>query len=156
VVILAKIGMENIIQSWSCFLPGQADKLDKYFKLVEEEFKKRKTGLKTDYEKVGALLGKKKTFLKIFYDNNNWCAYFGAEDLGTDLTVTWDLYAKNINKGAERIGLFKSDFIEINSIKSFASTTHDCAVEATEKLFDEGNLDKKNLNRRSSGDLGPI
>ena len=156
-VILAKIGMENIIQSWSCFLPGQAGKKDRFFDLIQSEISKRKNGLRSDTENIGALFGRKRTFLTVPYgDNNNWRAYFGFEDMGTDLVVTWDLYSKNPMKGGERIGLFTSDFIEINTIKTFASVTHDCAVMAVETLFEEANLDKKNINRNSSGALGPI
>jgi hypothetical protein len=154
-ISLAKIGMENILQSWSCFAPGQGAKLDEYFNLLLAETNRRNTGLKNYWENIGALLGRKRKFLQTVY-NPNWCAYFGAEDLGTDLVVTWDLYSKNPMKGQEKIGLFKSDFIEINSIKTFASVSQDCAVVAIERLFDEAGLDKKDINRKSSGALGPL
>lgn len=155
IVVATKVASENIIQSWGCYLPGQAEKIDQYFELIEDEITKRDNGLDVEYEELGARLGTKTTFLKIPWDDN-WCAYYGAEGLGIDLGVTWNLYCKNPLKGMERIGLLVSDFLETNGIKLFASVTLDCAIEAANALVEDTDLDSSRINRESSGAFGPL
>jgi hypothetical protein len=46
--------------------------------------------------------------------------------------------------------MFKSDFIQIERLRAFASLVKDCVIEAVEKIYKEENLDKKKLFRQSS------
>lgn len=160
---MANIMMEEILQSWSCLLPDMANSSDKYFQFVKEEVAKRKTGFDVGKETIGGLFGRKQEYFTI--SMGRYTAYIGAEPMGTDLTVSWDLHdAKatkarilpTANPGAPAARLFSTAFNETALLRAFASVTHDCALVAAEKMADGTNFDKSKMQRKSSGALGPI
>jgi len=153
---MAKVRVENIMQTWDTHIPGQWQKVDKYFDIVNEEFQKKKTGLNASWENVGSMLGSKKKFLSIGW--GRYRCYIGANAFGTDLVCTWDLYDPNFvrSNDGKFSGLFKSEFNEMTDLKAFTATILSCAITAADKIFDEANLDKKGLKQNSSGSLGPV
>lgn len=150
--------LDNIMQSWEVHIPGMAPNIEVFYATLIEQWNFKQTNLEMVWENVGGLFGKKKRMMKIEW--NSYCCYIGAEAFGIDLFCTWQLYHPNYSaqETADNtiVGLFISDFNEINEVKAFASVCRDCAVKAAEKLFDQSEQDKTNLKRPSSGVLGPL
>jgi hypothetical protein len=162
-----KIDPEKVFQSWIALLPGGSDKEERFYDLVQDEFIKRNAGLSWDFETVGSLFGKKQEYLRVSGSESGFFCLVGTQKMGKDLFVSWHCYTtKNIGKmipqnvgQAVVIGIanmFKSDFVQIERLRAFASLVKNCVVEAVEKLYEEERWDKKKLNRMSSGVLGPI
>ncbi len=156
---MAKVLVSNIIDTWSTLVPGQAEKRKEFFSLFIDEFEKKGTGLECESEKMGSLLGEKKKYCAIRH--GDYVCFVGAEKFGTDLHVNWNLYhpKAHVPDGIAS-SIWRSftgaSFNELNEAKAFASVVHDSAVVAAEKLYDQADIDKKKLNRKSSGALGPI
>lgn len=155
---MAKVKLENIMQSWEVHIPGMGSQIEDFYHTLIEEWEGKKTGIDALWESVGGLFGRKKRMMKIEW--NQYRCYIGAEVFGTDLFCTWQLYHPDFStqEAFDHTlgGLFRSDFNEINEIKTFAAVSRDCAVKAAEKLFDQTEQDRTNLRRPSSGVLGPL
>lgn len=167
---MSQIKPENVMQSWSCHLVGQADMKKKFFEMVSDEMEARGLKFKNGLMDVGGMLGKKKEYFAVMFKNEDFCCLIGRQKLGKDLFVTWDLYSKKpiephlvfnfmrpfLAAGRGYKWLFKSDYNEMTELKAFSSAIKDCTISATEKIFEKANLDKSQINRQSSGMFGPM
>lgn len=154
---MAKVKYENIMQDWDAHIPGMGTKIEDFYNSLIEAWNEKQTGLQADWENVGGLFGKKKRMMKIKWDR--FCCYIGSEAFGTDLCCTWQLYDPKFSAGGKDntlVGLFKSDFNEINEIRAFAAVCLDCAQKAVDKICEDNNLDKSKIKKQSSGALGPL
>lgn len=161
---MAKVQGPGILNQWSCHIPGNAQNLEKFYQYVGEEFAKKQIANMAPYwDKVGSTFGTKKNFWAVDYGNST--CYIGAETLGIDLYVSWLVYNPKWQKEQMKAqsltratlwSMFGSDIGDMLELACFAVVIKDCAVTASERLMDEGNLDKSRMNRQSSGALGPI
>ncbi len=167
---MAKVKPDNIMQSWSCHLFGQAGKKDKFFEMVSDEMEERGLKYKNGLLDIGGMLGKKKEYFTVMSKNEDFSCLIGRQKIGKDLFVTWDLYSKKpigehqvfnfmrpflaASRGIN--ALFNADYNEMTQLKAFSSAVKECTVAATEKIFEKANLDKSKINRQSSGMFGPM
>jgi len=96
--------------------------------------------------------------------NADYTAFFGYVIQGNDLSVNW-LLQDHMIKGVYRLPFIGPLLLSVmkrytfamgNKVRAFAGATHACAVEAAEAILDEASADKSKLNRKTSGQLGPL
>lgn len=155
---MAKIKYENIMQSWDAHIPGMGSKVGDFYNSLTDEWERKQTGLDTDWENIGGLFGAKKKMMKIQF--NRYCCYIAAESFGSDLICTWQLYDpkySGFGNDGSLVGLFKSDFNEVNDLRAFAAVCLDSAKKAAERVLEDNNMDVETVrSKRSSGALGSI
>lgn len=161
---MAKVQGPGILNQWSCHLPGLSMQVERFYQYVGEEFAKKQIPNMVPYwGMVGSTFGTKKNFWAADYGDST--CYIGAETLGLDLFVSWLIYNPKWQKEQMKAqsltravfwSMFGSDIGDMLELSCFAAVIKDCAVSATERLMDEGHLDKSKMNRQSSGVLGPI
>lgn len=151
-----KLGLENIMQSWSILLPGQAKRRDDFFAKVREEFTQRVSSVEVTNLVVGSI-----PFLQIVYGSFH-CNIF-AIIFGTDVYISWDMQSPKLtpSKIPGVVGAlansFKSfSYSEVQVASAFGAVVLDCVRTAAEKITEGSEKDKAKLAKQSSGLLGAI
>jgi|GEM_PF-2283589 len=169
VVILARISEvpeEEIIERWSCLLPDMAAWREHYLGYAEQAL--TPSGLsfsRKDLSIVGdPRASSDHKYVRCKYDRTYSC-FYGAVVIGPHIHLNWALREKDRLTWLLRIPLIGPPlyrllvyrrFTERNQARAFGAVTHSCAIAAAERILDEANLDKSKLNRKTSGQLGPL
>jgi hypothetical protein len=137
---------ENVISRWGVLLVGLRDMEEDFFEFAQEELGNREWVYQVKKQVVGSFLGSRREYLSTAV-TSSLMVYVGAEPVGKDLYISWNLAAENT--------FGSMDFNDVNSARALASCLNYAVQSAADRVLD-GAGSEQTLNREAEGQLGRL